>query len=148
MVPMSDQRDAVVEDILRRMDARENRVIHGPRGEILMRPLVDDRTLTYAKDGESYSIDPDQLMMRAARMLRDGWSLARIRVELDLITSGEHEVPLWVLEDAILRKGMPALTAAIARGDEPAESVTVLGYEFVDEDPVDATPEIVEHHDG
>jgi hypothetical protein len=131
------QADRAVEDILRQMDARKPQTIYGPDGKTpLYEPLVDDRTITYAKDGESYSIKPEELLMRAARMQRDGKSLANIRAELDLV-----HVPDQLLE-AALRLGHEWLNEAIAAGREPEESVRVLGYrEAEDDDTNEATVE-------
>jgi hypothetical protein len=114
------------------MQERVNQTILGPGGQPLAKPVVEDRTVTYAKDGESYSIDPEQLLIRAARMLRDGWSLERIRSELDLIKDGPQGISLKTLEAAIRNVGMPALELAIAQGREPAESQNVVAYEVLD----------------
>jgi len=56
--------------------------------------------------------------MMAGRMLRDGWSLKKIRAELSVA----HYVSDAVLERACVN-GLTMLEAAIARGEEPAESV-------------------------
>jgi len=128
MVKITDP-NPVVEEILQKIEAREAKTIVDPiTGKPLLEPLVDDRTVTYAKDGQSYSIKPEELLMRAARMSRDGMSLKAIRSELDLISSGPQEVTLRALGDAIKYVGMPLLDQAIREGREPEESVTVLGY--------------------
>jgi hypothetical protein len=135
--------DPFVEDVLRKVDARVNQTIVGIDGTPLLVPIVDDRTITYAKDGESISLDPEDFWMRAARMHRDGMSLKQIRVELDLISSGPQEVTLNMLGRAIQNWGMPMLLAAIAEGREPEESVRVIGYEDpADDDEVEVAPEV------
>ncbi len=131
---VNERQDGIAEDILGRIDAKQRSVILGPDGRPLVRPVVEDRTITYAKDGESTSMDPEQLLMRGARMLRDGWSLARIRSELDLITTGPQEITLPTLEKALVSVGMPLLEQAIAEGREPEESVIVVGFEIVDDE--------------
>lgn len=119
----------VVEDILRKMDKRVNVPILDQHGDVLLRPIVDDRSMTYAKDGESFTADPEHLFMAGYRMLRDGMGLKQIREELDLISVGPQAVPLHLLESALVNFGKPLLEAAIAAGTEPAETKTVIGYE-------------------
>jgi hypothetical protein len=129
-------KDEKVENLLREMDARMNRgaTIYDAAGNPMIEPVVDDRTITYAKDGESYQADPEQLLMRAARMQRDGMGLKAIRAELDLKNVSDK------LLQSALTLGLQLLNAAIAEGREPAESKTVIGYAHVedagDEEPV------------
>lgn len=118
----------VVEDILARMDAKQSTTIVGPDGKPLLEPLLDDRTVTYAKDGESYSVEPFELLKRAARMQRDGMSLRAIRSELDL-----KNVADATLERA-LAFGRSLLEADIKAGIEPEESVRVVGYRVADDE--------------
>lgn len=128
-------KDEKIENLLREMDDRMNRgaTIYDAAGRPMIEPVVDDRTVTYAKDGESYSVDPEQLLMRAARMQRDGMSLKAIRAELDLKNVSDK------LLQSALRLGLQLLNAAIAEGREPAESKTVIGYAHV-EDAGDVEP--------
>lgn len=128
--------DPVVESILSKMDAQQNQTIMGPDGKPLLEPLVDDRTVTYAKDGESYSVEPLELLKRAARMQRDGASLKAIRAELDLMNVSDATL------QSALKVGMDLLLADIAAGIEPEESVRVLGYvEVAEDDTNEATPQ-------
>lgn len=116
------------ERALKQMQERVNSTIVGPTGQPIAKPVVEDRTVTYAKDGESYSMDPEQLLMRAARMQRDGASLKAIKAELDL-----KNVSNRMLESA-LRLGHQLLDVAIRDGREPAESKRVVGYEMLDDE--------------
>lgn len=118
--------EAVTERILGDMDARVARTILGPDGRPLLAPIIQDKTVTYAVDGESATVDPEQLLMRAARMQRDGASLKRIRRELDLVGG----ISDTILQSA-LNQGHAWLKQAIAEGREPAESRLVVGYEFI-----------------
>lgn len=136
--------DPVIEEMLRKMDKRVNQPILGPRGEVLLNPIVDDRSLTYAKDGESFTADPEALFMAGYRMLRDGMGLRQIRDELDLIQTGPQAVPLHLLESALVNFGKPLLEAAIAAGTEPAETKRVIGYETPDDEPVDQAVSVEE----
>lgn len=121
--------DPVIEEMLNKMERRVAQPILGPDGQVVFQPIVDDRSMTYAKDGESYTADPEHLFMAGYRMLRDGKGLKQIRDELDLITTGPQAVPLHLLESALVNFGKPLLEAAIAEGREPAETKTVIGYE-------------------
>jgi hypothetical protein len=112
---------------IRQMQARVAGTIFGPGGRPLAKAVVEDRTVTYAKDGESYTADPIKILMSAARMQRDGASLRTIRAELDL-----KNVPDATLERA-LKRGREWLDIAIAKGEEPAESKNVVAYEMLDE---------------
>lgn len=123
---MSEPRVEQEERIVREIDERVMRTILGPDGRPLLEPIVEDRTITYAKDGESAQLTPEQFLMRAARMQRDGASLKRIRSELDLMPG----ISDTVLQNA-LNLGHAWLREAIASGAEPAESRLVVGYEFV-----------------
>lgn len=114
------------ERIARSVDERVLDRILGPDGRPLLQAVVDDRTLTYAKDGQSAQLEPEQFLIRAARMQRDGASLKRIRSELDLVGDITDEV----LQNA-LDLGHRWLNEAIATGKEPAESRLVVGYEFI-----------------
>jgi hypothetical protein len=114
------------ERIAREIDERVLRRIVGPDGKPLLEAVIDDRTITYAKDGESAQLEPEQFLMRAARMQRDGASLKRIRSELELVGDISDEV----LQNA-LNLGHEWLNAAIREGREPAESRLVVGYAFV-----------------
>lgn len=121
--------DPYVEEVLRSVDARVNHTIYGPDGKTpLLEPIVDDRTLTYSKDGQSFSLKVEETLMRAARMQRDGKSLAHIRAELDLIPG---KVSDTLLENA-LAMGRLLLDSAIADGSEPEESQRVIGYKAPD----------------
>lgn len=121
--------DPVIEEMLSKMQRRVAQPILGPRGEVLLNPIIDDRSMTMAKDGESYTANPEQLFMAGYRMLRDGMGLKQIRDELDLIQTGPQAVPLHLLESALVNFGKPLLEAAIAAGTEPAETKRVIGYE-------------------
>lgn len=114
------------ERIARAIDERVLERIVGPDGRPLLEAVVDDRTITYAKDGETAQLTPEQFLMRAARMQRDGATLKRIRSELDLV----GEISDQTLQNA-LNLGHQWLNEAIAAGREPAESRLVIGYQFV-----------------
>lgn len=121
--------DPFVEEVLRNIDERTSQTIYGPDGVTpLLEPVIDDRTVTYAKGDEPFSIDPEELLMAAARMRRDGWTLPNIRAELDLIDRGPQEVTLQMLDRAITNVGMPLLELAIKEGRQPEESKRVVGY--------------------
>lgn len=102
-----------------------------------------DRRVTYSKDGRGFSADPKQILMAAARMERDGWSLERIRTELALHRHTSlcrfpcqfQEVTDQHLRNA-LRTGHQLLTEAIARGEEPEESVIDVGQLLAEEEVV------------
>lgn len=79
--------------------------------------LIYDRRITYSQGGRGYSASPKQILMAAARMQRDGWSLKRIRQELTLVDS----ISDAVLERALAR-GRRDLEEAIRLGEEPLES--------------------------
>lgn len=140
--------DALIEEQLAQIDARRNGNIVGLDGTPLLRPVVDDRTITYGREGEAYSADPATILMRAARMMRDGMSLKNIAAELDLITTGPMAVPLTKLDAAIRRFGMPWLDAAILAGTEPAESKTVTGYVAVEDAEAEDGNEAVADAEG
>lgn len=123
--------EATAERILGQIDARVAEKILGPDGRPLLQPIIEDKTLTYTKDGESLTVNPVQLVMRAARMQRDGASLKRISRELDLVGVSDRQ-----LQDA-LNWGHGLLNDAIAAGTEPAESRLVVGYEFIPGDDDD-----------
>jgi len=107
--------------------------ILGPDGRpVDLEPVIEDRSLTYAKDGESYVVKPGELAMRAARLQRDGMSLKQIRAELDLIPSGPMR-PTDAQLQAWLNIGHNLLDRAIKAGTEPAESKRVLRYLEKDE---------------
>ena len=76
-----------------------------------------DRSVTYSQDGRGITVKPADVLMRAARLERDGKTLREIRVELAL---GD-----WVSDQHLrnaLKRGHQMLREAIARGEEPAES--------------------------
>lgn len=77
-----------------------------------------DKTVTYTENNEQVSFSPEDILVAAARMLRDGRSLDYIMAELDVKGLVSHRE----LERAILNVGMPALQRRIARGQESAES--------------------------
>lgn len=77
-----------------------------------------DQRVTYTQGGRGFSADPREVLMAAARMERDGWSLAKIRQELSLGS--------WVTDQQLrnaLVRGHQFLNEAIARGEVPEESV-------------------------
>ncbi len=69
------------------------------------------------------------LLIAAGRMLRDGKSLAQMRVELNLV--GGHVVDDRTLYNAALR-GLAMLNEAIAAGREPAETISTEMREQID----------------
>lgn len=77
-----------------------------------------DKRITYSENGEKVEFSPEDVLKAAARMLRDGYSLKRIKNELGV----EGLVSDKVLERAIVNVGMPLLNRDIARGTENAES--------------------------
>lgn len=104
-------------------------VLLGPDGRPLLKPVLEDRTLTYHKEGDPAptTLNPLEVLMRAARMQRDGMTLDNIRAELDLV----GDIPDALLQ-AALNEGHALLEAAIRDGREPEESKNVVGYELVE----------------
>lgn len=77
-----------------------------------------DKTITYAEGNEQVTFTPKDILKSAARMLRDGKSLAYIANELDV----KGIVSYRELERAIRNVGMPLLERDIALGMETEES--------------------------
>ena len=97
--------------------------IYGPSGRPILQvggPKVEvrDTAVTYAKDGESYTAEADQLLMAMARRKRDGATNRQIIAEFDLAGRAVHNDVL----NRALRVGMTMLDEAIAEGREPAET--------------------------
>jgi len=130
--------DPRVEAILEKMDAQQNQTIVGLDGKPLFEPLVDDRTVTYSKDGVSHTADFFGVLKAAARMHRDGMSLEAIMAELDLVNVSKAQM------NRALLIGIAVLEQDIAAGTEPEESVRVLGYTVVDDEPDDTNEATVE----
>lgn len=82
-----------------------------------------DKTLTYTENGEQVRFTPEDILVAAARMLRDGRSLDYIMTELDV---DRQIVSYRQLERAIRNVGMPLLEKRIAQGQEAAESRVLL----------------------
>jgi hypothetical protein len=82
-----------------------------------------DKTLTYTENGEQVRFTPEDILVAAARMLRDGKSLDYIMTELDV---DRQIVSYRQLERAIRNVGMPLLEKRIAQGQEAAESRVLL----------------------
>ncbi len=78
-----------------------------------------DKTLTYTENDEQIRFTPEDILVAAARMLRDGRSLDYIMTELDV---DRAIVSHRMLERAIRNVGMPLLEKRIAEGKEAAES--------------------------
>jgi hypothetical protein len=89
-----------------------------PLGMERVRIERTDAGVTYSTGKEAVTFDPKQLLMAMARRQRDGASHAAIIAEFELV--GEARSP-FVLERA-LAMGRQLLDAAIAKGDEPAET--------------------------
>lgn len=120
--------DPRIERILRDIEAKVDHTIVGLDGQPLLEPIIEDRTITYAKDGESFSLNPNQFFVRVGRMSRDGMSAEAIHRELDL-----KNVSLPELERALaFCRGW--LDREIAEGREPEESRQVVGYRVIDDD--------------
>lgn len=105
--------------------------------------VEEDRRVTVVADGESLTLKREQILMAMARARRDGASLKRIIHDFDLVGEARHPRVLG----RALDEGDRMLTAAIARGEEPEESVLVLDIPKVDWDEshnptVDDTPTI------
>ena len=82
-----------------------------------------DKTISYAENGEQVRFTPEDILVAAARMLRDGKSLDYIMTELDV---DRQIVSHRQLERAIRNVGMPLLEKRIAQGQEAAESRVLL----------------------
>lgn len=82
-----------------------------------------DSTLTYTENDEKVQFTPEDILVAAARMLRDGRSLDYIMTELDV---DRQIVSYRQLERAIVNYGMPLLEKRIAEGKVAAESRTLL----------------------
>lgn len=82
-----------------------------------------DKTLTYTENNEQVRFTPEDVLVAAARMLRDGKSLDYIMTELDV---DRQIVSYRQLERAIRNLGMPLLEKRIAQGQEAAESRVLL----------------------
>ena len=81
-----------------------------------------DQSRTYALDGENITITPMDLLVKAARMQRDGMSSQQILRELDIVGLASS----FQLERAIKNYGAPELERRIASGQEQAETVILV----------------------
>lgn len=96
-----------------------------------------DKTITYGQGDEKVSFSPSDILVAAARMLRDGRSLEYIYAELDL---DDRIVSKKMLERAIVNQGMPLLEKRIASGQEDAESKILVDADLL---PIRASEEDV-----
>lgn len=97
-----------------------------PEGTVQNRPEDYDwidKTITYTENNEQVRFTPEDVLVAAARMLRDGRSLDHIMTELDV---DRQIVSYRMLERAIRNIGMPLLERRIAKGQEAAESRVLL----------------------
>ncbi len=85
-----------------------------------------DQTLTYTENDEQVRFTPEDILVAAARMLRDGKSLDYIMTELDV---DRAIVSHRMMERAIRNVGMPLLEKRIAEGKEHAESKILVDAE-------------------
>lgn len=104
------------------------------------KPLVKT-TVNHADPNamQLYNATNEQKQMMAGRMLRDGASLEQIATEF-AVQVGQLGVTRANLENWA-RRGLVMLEAAIARGEEPAESVQTVyreQWDVADEAMVDA----------
>lgn len=95
------------------------------------KPSIDemvwlDKTITYTENDEQVRFTPEDILVAAARMLRDGRSLDYIMNELDV---DKAIVSHRMLERAIRNVGMPLLERRIVRGEEQAESKILVDPE-------------------
>jgi len=122
--------------------------IYLPGGNVLAvgedKPNLDDyawvdKTLTYSENGEKVQFTPEDILVAAARMFRDGRSLDYIMTELDV---DKKIVSHKQMERAIVNVGMPLLERRIARGKEAEESRVLMHKDLlplrVDEEDDDA----------
>ena len=109
---------------IRRQEPPAPGVILGPQGGQIELPTtgeVVDKRVTWVRDDESGTFEPEAIYLAMARAKRDGWSNEQIIAEFDLV--GEATNP-FVLDRA-LRRGMALLDERIAEGKETAESVVI-----------------------
>lgn len=92
----------------------------GPDGRPANGPRVtlDDSTVTVTHGDESYSADPEVVLMEMARAQINGWSHKQIIAHYQLV--GQAASP-FVLERA-LKTGRDLLARAVAEGREPADA--------------------------
>lgn len=114
------------------------RIIKDPDGAYrLVGAETRERVVDLSRPGTpsgAYRIRPEDLLLAAARLRRDGMSFAAIRKELEVMP---HVTDRQL--EAFLKVGMDLLEQRIAQGIEPAETVhrvTEVVAELDDDEPV------------